>query len=103
MTINSTTLKEKISSGEKMIVDFYATWCGPCKSMKPLFERASNMDSSDTNYYLFDIDSDIEYAKSLGIKGVPTIKGFNQGQEKYSKSGIHTSEGLLEISQKILL
>jgi thioredoxin 1 len=103
MTIDSVTLKEKINSGEKLIVDFYATWCGPCKTMKPLFESASKSDTTDTNYYLFDIDTDISYAKSLGIRGVPTIKAFNQGEEKYSKSGIHTTEGLLEISQKILL
>ena len=41
MEITENELQEKIKNGEKIIVDFYTDWCGPCKLMKPIFERVS--------------------------------------------------------------
>ena len=78
MEISSQELKQKIASGEKLLIDFYGTFCGPCKVMKPWFEAAQKElkeENSETNLYLFNIDTDREYViNELGIKSVPTIK-----------------------------
>ena len=47
MEISGIDLKEKIKNGEKLIVEFWAEWCGPCKVMKPIFERVSNSNEND--------------------------------------------------------
>ena len=41
MEITTEELKQKIENGEKLVVDFWAPWCGPCKIMKPIFEKVS--------------------------------------------------------------
>jgi thioredoxin 1 len=80
MEITSEELKQKIKNGDKLIIDFYGKWCGPCKVMKPMFEDVSKeLENSNSNIKLFtfDIDTDKEFVVELGIRSVPTIKGFN--------------------------
>ena len=91
MVITSEELKQKIDSGEKLIVDMYAEWCGPCRVMGPIIERyAAKMkqEGSDVSVYKFDIESDKDFAVSLGVRSIPTIKGFSNGQEVITKTGI---------------
>ena len=104
MEITSTELKKKIENGEKVLVDFFATWCGPCKVMKPWFEKvAEDMNTKDgTKLYLFNIENDKEFAvNELGIRSVPTIKGFNEGKEVYHNVGVLRMEQLQEVAQSL--
>ena len=76
MEITSVELQEKINSGKKVIVEFWAEWCGPCKMMKPLFERVSSQNTSNVEMYTMNVDMNKEIAVSLGIRSIPTIKVF---------------------------
>ena len=76
MEITSVELQEKINSGKKVIVEFWAEWCGPCKMMKPLFERVSSQNTSNVEMYTMNVDLNKEIAASLGIRSIPTIKVF---------------------------
>lgn len=95
MEISSSELKEKINNGEKVIVDFHATWCGPCKMMKPTFERLTNENTTEVGMYTMDVDLNRELAIELGIRSVPTIKIFNGGQVSGTKIGV-LSEGQIK-------
>ena len=95
MTIDSVTLKEKINSGEKLIVDFYATWCGPCKAMLPVLESVENEIGSDVIYKI-DVDKNREAAEKYGIRSVPTFIFFENGEEKERKSGMIPKNYLIE-------
>ena len=76
MEITSVELQEKINSGKKVIVEFWAEWCGPCKMMKPLFERVSSQNTSNVEMYTMNVDLNKEIGASLGIRSSPTIKVF---------------------------
>lgn len=91
MEISSKELKEKINNGEKILVDFWGKYCGPCRLMKPWFEEVAQelQDSkSDIKLYTFDIDNDRDFVVSeMKLNRVPTLKGFKGGKEVYNHSG----------------
>ena len=95
MEISSSELREKINNGEKVIVDFHAQWCGPCKMMKPTFERLTNENTTEVGMFTMDVDLNSELAVELGIRSVPTIKVFNEGKTKETKVGV-LSEGQIK-------
>ena len=55
MEISSVDLQQKINNGEKIIVEFWADWCGPCKMMKPIFERVASTNTSEVQMYTFEL------------------------------------------------
>jgi thioredoxin len=104
MEITSAELKEKINNGEKLIVDFWAVWCGPCTAMKPMFELASNNlkdKNSDVQLYTFNIENDSELVSQLGIRSVPTIKGFNKGSEVFTEVGLKQTSVIMSFSERL--
>lgn len=88
MEISSVELQQKINNGDKMIVEFWAEWCGPCKMMKPIFERVASSNESDVQMYTLNIDNNREVALSLGIRSIPTVKMFNSGEVVETKVGM---------------
>lgn len=88
MEISSVDLQQKINNGEKLMVEFWAEWCGPCKMMKPIFERVSSSNESEVQMYTLNIDDNREVALSLGIRSIPTVKMFNAGQVVETKVGL---------------
>ena len=80
MEITSVELQEKINSGKKVIVEFWAEWCGPCKMMKPLFERVASQNTSNVEMYTMNVDLNKEIGASLGIRSIPTIKVFQKSK-----------------------
>jgi len=104
MEITSVELKQKIENGEKVLVDFYGVWCGPCKIMKPTFEKIANQikeDGSEVQMYTMDVDNNREYASELGLRSIPTIKGFSKGKEILSEVGVKQRETILEMVEKL--
>ena len=95
MEISSVDLQQKINNGDKVIVDFHATWCGPCKLMKPTFEKLTTENTSEVQMYTMDVDLNREIAISLGIRSVPTIKILNGGEVVETKVGV-LSEGQIK-------
>ena len=88
MEITSVELQEKINSGKKVIVEFWAEWCGPCKMMKPVFERVANQNKSDVEMYTMNMDLNREVGVTLGIRSIPTIKVFENGEVINTKVGM---------------
>lgn len=104
MEITSAELKQKINNGEKLIVDFWATWCGPCRAMKPMFELASNNlkdRNSDVQLYTFNIEDDTDLVSQLGIRSVPTIKGFSNGSEVFTEVGLKQTDVIMSFSERL--
>ena len=58
------------------IVDFYASWCGPCKKLSPIMEKLSKKYEDKVNFYKIDVDESSDLANTLKIKGIPTLIFF---------------------------
>lgn len=105
MEITTEELKQKIKNGEKLIVDFHAKWCQPCRLMKPAFEKLSEeykVENYGVQLYTMDVELNQEFVSSLGVRAVPTIKLFSNGTEVYSKAGMQTEIQLKELAKTIL-
>lgn len=105
MEITTTELKNKIASGEKMIVEFWAPWCGPCRVMKPTFEQIARTlleQQSPVKMYTFNIEDDKTMAVELGIRSVPTIKTFSGGKELFTEIGMKDANALNEMVNRVL-
>ena len=70
---------------EKVIVDFFATWCGPCKMLSPVIEEVSK--SVDIDFVKIDVDKCPETAKKYGVMSVPTLLKFENGEVVDTKIG----------------
>jgi thioredoxin 1 len=105
MEIVENELIKKIDNGEKIIVDFYADFCGPCKVMKPSFEKVSKEykeKKSNVELYTLNLGKYHELATKYGIRSVPTIKSFNGGEVIHSTVGLQTETQINEMAQNLL-
>jgi thioredoxin len=105
MEITTEELKQKIENGEKLIVDFWGTWCGPCKVMKPAFEKVAEefrRENSEVQLYTMDVDKNKEFASSLGIRAIPTVKSFSGGKEVYSQPGMQMEGQIKQLATNLI-
>ena len=84
-----------------VIVDFYATWCGPCKMLTPVLESIDN-EMENIKVVKVDIDESRRLAMNYGIQSVPTIKIFKDGREVVTRVGFRPKETLENIIQMIM-
>jgi thioredoxin 1 len=97
MQINE--FEEQLSPGLTM-VDVWAPWCGPCRTLTPIIERVSE----EKNVKLLKINADEsgELTTSLGVRGIPTVIFFNAGQEVDRVVGLKQATAYNEIIEKHL-
>lgn len=86
---------EKISSG-KVLVDCFATWCGPCKMLSPIIDELAK-EVSNYSFYKLDVDQNDNIARQYGIMSIPTILIFENGELKQTLVGFKSKEELLDI------
>jgi len=87
--------KEVLNYEGVVIVDFYGTWCMPCKMLAPILEKVSN--EHNIKLAKVDIDENIEIVKQIKIMSVPTLKIFKNGQEINASIGVINEEKLLSL------
>ncbi len=69
-----------IHSSQPVLVDFFATWCGPCKMMTPVLDELSHDVEGEAKVYKVDVDQEIPLAQHFNVMSVPTIIVFKDGQ-----------------------
>jgi len=88
MEINTNELEQKIKNGEKVIVKMGAEWCGACKILDPVFERVSSTNNTDVQMCTMDVDQNRDMVYSLGVRNIPAIKVFSNGEVVDTKVGV---------------
>ena len=81
-------LREKINNKESMVVDFYATWCGPCKMLSEELTKVE----SEYPIYKVDVEEDIDLSTLMGIRSVPAIKYIKEGEVVSTTIGLKSAK-----------
>lgn len=79
---------------ETAVVDFSATWCGPCKMLAPVLEEVSD-EMSDVSFFNVDVDESAELARKFGVMSVPTVVVLKKGEKAGKKVGFMPKDELV--------
>ena len=79
---------------DKAVVDFYATWCGPCRMFGPVFEEVSK--DEDFNFVKLDVDKYSDIAREYGVMSIPTVILFENGNEVKRFTGFMSKDEFIK-------
>jgi len=98
---NTKNFEELISSDKITIVDFWAEWCGPCRSQLPILEQYASK-NSDVQVVKVNVDENSELAQKYGVRSIPTIIFFQKNKVKHKTVGVQQESQLDEIKKQVL-
>ena len=90
-------LSDIIQSSQLTLVDFYATWCGPCRMMHPVLEQLKKELGDSIRIVKVDVDKNEAVAMQMRIQSVPTLMIFKEGEMKWLQSGAMPSSELKRV------
>lgn len=91
------SFNELINGDKPVLVDFMATWCGPCKAMNPILGQVAKTVGDKAQIVQIDVDRNQAIAGKLGIMGVPTFIVYKKGKAFWRESGMQSAKKLTQV------
>jgi thioredoxin len=98
--VTTERFKELQSQGNKLVVDFFAKWCGPCKTLIPRLEQIEK-DYPEVKFIKIDVDENMDTSLDLGIRSVPTVMIFNGEKLVDRTQGVQSDNHYKEVLNKL--
>jgi len=86
--LTSSQIQEKINNGEDFILKMFTGWCLPCRQLTEELKKIT----TDVPIYEFDVESDINFSKSLGVRNVPVLKFYKEGVDTHTMVGLKPAQ-----------
>ena len=95
--MNKEEFKTEVLDSKKMVmVDFYADWCGPCKSLSTILDEVAKDMDENTKLVKIDVDKSSDLANHYGIRGIPTLLFIKDGQVVSTLVGVQTKDEIIK-------
>ena len=91
------SFSEIVKGETPVLVDFHATWCGPCKALAPIIKNVKKKVGNKAKIIKIDIDKNQALANKLQIRGVPTLILYKNGEKKWRQSGVVSELELIRV------
>lgn len=91
-----TTFQDIINAEKPVLVDFFATWCGPCQILSPILKEVKDSLGDDVNIIKIDVDKNQALAAQYQVRGVPTMLLFQKGQTLWRQSGVLSKQQIIQ-------
>lgn len=103
MNTQPKTFQELIDGETPILVDFFATWCGPCKMMQPILEDTARQLGEKVKIVKVDVDKNQLAASKFQVRGVPTLILFHKGKILWRQSGVVPVHQLVQVIESQIL
>ena len=101
--IKSDNFEDLVIKSEKLVIlDFWAEWCGPCKAIAPILDEISNEFSDKVLIGKVNIDKESELAEKNGIRSIPTLFFFRNGEIVHQEVGLQSKQALVDNITRII-
>ena len=91
------SFQDIINSEKPVLLDFYATWCGPCKMLGPILKEVKNCLGDRISIIKIDVDNNQELASMQLVRGVPTMVLYQNGKQLWRQSGVLSKDEIIAI------
>lgn len=89
-----------INSDKPVLIDFYATWCGPCQMLAPILVDVKESLGDTVSIIKIDVDKNQEIAAQYQVRGVPTMMLFQKGKQLWRQSGVMAKHDIVKVIQE---
>ena len=92
----NSSFDQLINSEKPVLIDFFATWCGPCQMLGPILKEVKDQLSDKVSIIKIDVDKNQELAAMQQVRGVPTMLLFQNGKQLWRQSGVLSKEEIIK-------
>lgn len=101
LELTKQNFNEYVSNSNKpVMIDFWASWCGPCRMLAPIFEEIAKEVTEDIMVAKLNVDENSEIADQYHVSSIPTILVFKQGQLTARRTGMMNKEDILNLLEQ---